>query len=266
MLLTIDIGNTNITLGVFKSKRGIIRQGPLKVWRLNTDISKTAGKYKEEIFNILHCLSIKLSDIEAVAIASVVPSLDKVFSKICTKYLERKPFFINNRTCKELKILYNKPKDVGADRIANATAACTLYGGPIIVVDFGTATTFDCIDQKGQYIGGVIVPGPIMAAESLAERTAKLPKAKIVKAKKVIGKSTTSSIQSGLYYGYTGLIKEIISLISKEMTGRPKVIATGGLADLFTNRIKEVKAVVPELTLEGIRIIWQGSGEADLRM
>jgi type III pantothenate kinase len=157
----------------------------------------------------------------------------------------------------KIDILYENPQEVGADRIANAVAAYASFGGPVIVLDFGTATTFDCVSRKGEYIGGVIAPGPGISADSLAKYTSKLPRVEIAKPQKAIGKTTIGGIQSGLYYGYIGLIKEILKRVKSEMNGSPEVIATGGLAGLIAPELKEVKAVIPELTLEGIRIIWE---------
>ena len=155
-----------------------------------------------------------------------------------------------------IDIHYENPEEVGADRIANAVAAYAFYGGPVIVLDFGTATTFDCVSRKGEYLGGVIAPGPGISADSLSKYTSKLPRVEIAKPEKAIGKSTIGGIRSGLYYGYIGLIKEILKRVKSEMNGKPVVIATGGLAGLIAPELKEVKTVVPELTLEGIRIIW----------
>jgi type III pantothenate kinase len=189
-------------------------------------------------------------------VASVVPVLDKVFSEMTEKYFHKKAYFVRGQSQKLMKILYDNPKEVGADRIANAAAAFHYYKKSCIIIDFGTATTFDCIGKKGEYIGGVIVPGPHLAAEALNRRTAKLPRVEIKKPKTVIGKTTVASIQSGIYYGYIGLIREILYKIVKEMKGNPFVIATGGLAGLISNDIKEVKKVDSDLTLEGIRILW----------
>jgi len=255
MLLTIDIGNTNITLGVFKIKSGKALKGPLKIWRLSTDRNTTSDEYALRILDLFKYSLIEYKYVKAVAIASVVPYLDEVFEEISEKAFAKKPFFVEATKQSYLKLSYDNPKEIGADRIADAVAAYEFYGGPIIVIDFGTATTFDCISGKKEYLGGAIFPGIRVSAESLARKTAKLPLVEIKKTNKIIGKSTISGIQSGLYFGYVGLVKELIEGINKEMPN-PKVIATGGLAPLITKDIKAVKAIVPELTLEGIRIIW----------
>ncbi|MCB4792819.1 MAG: type III pantothenate kinase [Elusimicrobia bacterium] len=255
MLLAIDIGNTNITLGVFKIKSGRALKGPAKIWRLATDPNSTSDEYALRILDLLRYSLIEYKNIKAAAIASVVPYLNDPFEEVSNKYFGKKPFFVEAINQKYLKISYDNPKEIGADRIADAVAAYEFFGGPIIVVDFGTATTFDCISKNREYLGGAIVPGILVSAESLARKTAKLPLVEIKKTKNIIGKSTISGIQSGIYYGYVGLVEAIIAKISKEMP-KPKVIATGGLAPLITSDIKEVKAIIPELTLEGIRIIW----------
>ena len=256
MLLAIDIGNTNITLGVFKYESNRPVKGPVKVWRLSTDKSKTADEFGSKILDFFHYSMLESNDIKAVAVANVVPALNAVFEEVSVKYFGQKPFYVSGDKQDVVQNLYEDPGEVGADRIANAAAAYAFFGGPAIVIDFGTATTFDCIGKNGSYIGGVIVPGPMLGAEALAEKTAKLPKVEIVKPQKVIGKNTVTSMQSGLYYGYTSLIRGILDGIKKEMKGAPVIIATGGLAGKIIKELKEVKAVIPELTLEGIRIIY----------
>ena len=257
MFLAIDIGNTNITLGLFEFDGGRSKRGPSKIWRLSTVKSNTSDEYGTQILDFFHYAAINVSDIRAVAVASVVPVLDSVFAEVSREYLKQKAFFV---CCKEklpMNVLYTNPADGGADRIANAVAGKEFFGANLIIIDFGTATTFDCINKKGEYMGGAIAPGPMISAESLAKRTAKLPLVSIAKPLKAIGKTTAASIQSGIYHGYVGLIKELLSNISAEMGGKPKVIATGGLAQLIIPEIREVKHIVNELTLEGIRLIWE---------
>lgn len=260
MLLTIDIGNTNITLGVFALQKGKSVPGPVRIWRLETDKSKTADEYGIKLLDMFHYAGthlVRAEDITHVAAASVVPSLETVFTEVVGKYFGKKAFWVSWKNRKAVRVHYGDPKEVGADRLANVAAAFAAYKKPAIVIDFGTATTFDCVNNKGEYIGGVIAPGPNIAAEALAKRTAKLPMISIIRPSKVIGNSTVECIQSGIYYGYVGLIKEILGRVKRAMKGSPVVIATGGLADLIVSDIKEVKSVVPELTLEGIRIIWE---------
>jgi type III pantothenate kinase len=200
MLFIVDIGNTNITLCVFGfDAAGRAMRGPSKIWRLSTSRSKTADEYGTEILNLFHYAKLDVTGITAVAIASVVPSLDSVFSVVTETYFHKKAFFVGPETRAISGMLYDDPREVGADRIADAAAAYAFFGGPAVVIDFGTATTFDCIDAKGRYLGGVIAPGPLISAESLAEKTAKLPRVEIVRPDNAIGKSTIKSIQSGIY-------------------------------------------------------------------
>jgi len=255
MLLAIDIGNTNITLGLFRISQGTAMPRPVKVWRLITNKYKTAREYVKKISGLFRQDKIKLSKVEAVAVASVVPGLDRIFKDISSKYLGKKPFFVVPGRSK-FKMKYDNPSEVGADRIANAVGAYHFFKKPAIIIDFGTATTFDCVDSGGFYLGGAIAPGPLISAESLVLKTAKLPLVKMAKPRRVIGKSTVKCIQAGLFFGYVGLIKEIFKRIRSEMKSNPVIIATGGLAGIMVPEIKEVNKVLPDLTLEGIRIIW----------
>jgi type III pantothenate kinase len=257
MLLAIDIGNTNITLGLFKGEVAHAPRGPFKVWRLSTNPAKTADEYGSKILDLFHYALIESAAVRGVAVASVVPALDPVFEELSSKYFKRKAFFVTCAATGGITLQYDPPSEVGADRIADAAAAYALYGGPTIIIDFGTATTFDCVTKKGEYLGGVIAPGPKISAESLVRRTAKLPRVEMRKPQQAIAKSTVSSIQAGLYFGYIGLIKEVLRRLRKEMHGNPLVIATGGLAHLIVPEIKEVRYILPDLTLEGIRIIWE---------
>ncbi|MDR3049861.1 MAG: type III pantothenate kinase [Elusimicrobiota bacterium] len=264
MLIIFDIGNTNITIGLFWGSGGkaalskTANDKPIKVWRLSTLNGGTADEYGIFITNIFNQASIDIQDIKAVAIASVVPSLNLVFETLSKQLIGKKPFFINQKNSGGLKIKLQNPKELGADRIANAAAAFSLFGGGCIVIDFGTATTFDCIDLKGRYIGGAIALGPNLAAQALNLRAAQLPLVEMKNPQKAIGTSTVECIQSGLYYGYIGLIKEILARTKKEMKIR-HIIATGGLAQIMSEAIEEIESVEPDLTLQGIKIIWENS-------
>ncbi|MFH1367734.1 MAG: type III pantothenate kinase [Elusimicrobiota bacterium] len=262
MLLTIDIGNTNITLGVFRLKNGKAVQKPFKIWRLETNKNKTADEYGIKILDLFHYDGLDAKDVDAVAIASVVPDLDGSFKQMVRKYFKSKAFFATYDKKMPVKVHYGDISEMGADRLANAAAAYRMYKKAVIVIDFGTATTFDCINAKGEYIGGVIAPGPRIAAEALAKKTAKLPMVDIVKPARVIGRSTIACIQSGVYFGYVGLIREILKLVKRDMRGNPVVVATGGLSGTIIKEIKEIKREIPELTLEGIRIIWDNNRKA----
>jgi type III pantothenate kinase len=257
LLLVIDIGNTNVTLAVFSAERRGSRGKPLQVWRLATNAVATADEYGPMILNLFAFARLQPSRVAAIAIASVVPPLDRPFADVAAAYFNRTAFFVTSATLAGITLAYRDPSEIGADRIADAAAAYARYGGPSVVIDFGTATTFDCITAAGEYRGGVIAPGPLISAESLARRTAKLPQVTMVKPVRVIGRSTVESIQSGLYYGYIGLIKEILVRLAADLGGKPTIIATGGLAGLIVPEISAVKYIEPDLTLEGIRIIWE---------
>ena len=223
MLLTYDVGNTNITIGVFGFKKGMPSRTPLHIWRLETDASRSVNAYAAALKGLLKKAHIAPRSIKAVAVASVVPPVNKVLKEVNRTLFDVTAVFIEGYTQRSMRIRYKKPKEVGADRIANAVAARELYGVPSMVIDFGTATTFDCINARGEYLGGVIVPGPKLAAAALFEKTARLPRVEIIKPRTVIGISTTSSIQSGLYYGYRGLIKEILQQLAEDMGAKSSV-------------------------------------------
>jgi len=273
MLLAVDIGNTNITLGVFNTNLETqqnsrieiipIRQPkttPLTVsWRLSTTPSATADEYGTKILDLMHYAVIERRQIKAIAIANVVPSLTPIFEELSQKYFKIKPLIIGKNVKIPIPNLYDNPKEVGADRIVNALAVYARFGGPCIVVDFGTATTFDCITKKGEYAGGIIVPGPILAAESLALHTAKLPKVEMAKPQHLIGKNTVESIQSGLYFGYLSLVDGLIERLRTDLGKNAKIVATGGLASLIASDSIFIRKenVIPDLTLEGIYLLYE---------
>jgi len=256
MFLAIDIGNTNITCGLFEITAKKISAAPLHTWRLETSASKTADEYGVVCLNILKELEFKQTDITSIGMASVVPTLTSTFCELSKKYFKKNVFILSASTYKDLKTSYTYPDEAGADRIANALAAFEEYKQAAIVIDFGTATTFDCINAQGRYIGGVIAPGPRISAESLAKKTAQLPFAEIKKPQNIIGKSTMECIESGLYYGYIGLVKEILTALKSELHS-PKIIATGGLADTMAKELKSITAIDPDITLKGICIAYR---------
>lgn len=258
MFLALDIGNTNITIGLFEINNGKTQKGPVKVWRMSTTKCQTADEYGTMLMDMFYYSGFNAKDVSYVAAASVVPALINVFEELVKKYFNKKIFFVNYINKGGLKFASGNPREAGADRIADAVAAYSLYGGGTIVIDFGTATTFDCIDLKGRYMGGAIAPGPGISAQSLSLKTAQLPQVEMKKPLKSIGSTTVECIQSGLYFGYIGLIKEIISRIKKEMKVN-HIIATGGLAGMMSGEIKEIEDICPDLTLEGIKIIWEKS-------
>ncbi len=248
MLLAIDIGNTHLVLGIFKGDQLV------HSWRVVTRRDQTFDEYAVLFRNLFELEGISSKDIEGMVISSVVPPLNKTFESLGKRYFSLEPLFIEPTRQDLVPIpLYKPPADVGADRIVNAVAAFDLIGGPSIVVDFGTATTFDAISGKGEYLGGVIAPGIGISAEALFSRASKLPRIEIRKPSKVIGDSTVGSMQSGLYFGYVGLVEGILRNIQGEL-GKAEVVATGGLASLVAAATEAIDRVEEDLTLFGLRL------------
>ncbi len=252
MLLAIDIGNTNIVLGVFNGKNLLYH------WRINTEHHKTSDEYGILINALLDSSKIDLKKIKSIIVSCVVPLLLTVFEEISKRYFNVRPLVVNHKTKTGIKICYNNPTEVGADRIVNATAAYNEFGGPVIIIDFGTATTFCVVSAKGEYLGGVIVPGIMISAEALFKRAAKLPPVELIKPKNIIGKDTVSSTQSGIIYGYAGLVDAIVERIKAEIRFKnPMIVATGGLSGLIAPETKSIKKIMPFLTLDGLRLIYE---------
>jgi type III pantothenate kinase len=251
VLLTIDVGNTNTVLG--------LHEGPtLRAhWRLTTRREQTADEYGILVRSLFSAASIDPVRIEGVALASVVPPLTSVLVDLARHYLGQDPLVVEPGVRTGMPILYEPPGDVGADRIVNGVAALATYGGPVIVVDFGTATTFDVVTKRGEYVGGVICPGIGISADALFQRAARLPRVDIRNPGRVVGRSTVGSIQSGLYFGYAAMVEGIIARIRAEMGEPMRVVATGGLAETLATDIPSIEKVEPTLTLNGLRLIWE---------
>jgi len=248
MLLVIDIGNTNTVLGVYNNNQLI------QSWRIKTERQMTEDEFHILIQNLLSFSKIEVADIRQTVASCVVPPMIGIVDDFCTKYLNHCPLWVNAQNV-SMPIRLKNPDEVGADRLVNATAAFYHYGGNLIVIDFGTATTFDCISSKGEYLGGAISPGIMIASEALFQNASKLPRVDLCNAPThVIGKDTAQSIQSGIIFGYAGLVDGIVKRISQEM-GNPKIIATGGLAPLMANVSESIEHVDTNLTLEGLRLI-----------
>ncbi|MDO5028023.1 MAG: type III pantothenate kinase [Bacillota bacterium] len=254
MLLVIDVGNTNIVLGVFQGDELVYD------WRVSTDKNKTVDEYGLMLRQMLGSTNIEPKDINDIIISSVVPNINDIFPEICKKYFDLDPIIIGPGVKTGMNILYDNPKEVGADRIVNSVAAYEKYGGPLVVVDLGTAITFDAINQKGDYLGGAICPGIKISADALFQRASKLPKVEIIKTDKIIGKNTVTSMQAGIYHGYLGLIDSIIAKMVgqlKTADSRVKVISTGGYSQLFLDQSAYIEKIDPMLTLEGLKIIYE---------
>ena len=250
MLLAVDIGNTNIVVGVFNGTD--LRA----TWRIATDVNKMVDEYRVILDNLLPREGLSLADIDAAILSSVVPTLIPVFENVCQRCFKVKPLVVGSGIRTGLRILYDNPRDLGADRIVDAVAAYRQYGGPVIVVDFGTATVFNAVSGNGDYLGGAIAPGVAIAADALFKHTSKLPRVELIRPRSAIGKNTTASIQSGLIFGYVGLVEGVVARFQRELGDGAKVVATGGLADIIARETNVVDIVDPGLTLKGLHIIY----------
>ena len=263
VLLVIDIGNTNISLGIFDYEREGEREGQhaqdlAQHWRLSTHRELTSDEIAISLRALFTQERRHPDEISDVIISSVVPPLLPIWERVTAKLFGRKPYVVGPGMRTGMPVRYENPHEVGADRIVNSVAAHDLFGGPIIAVDFGTATTFDCISQNGEYMGGCIFPGIHISMEALFERTSKLHRVEIARPKHVIGKTTTGALQAGLLYGYAGMVDSLIERIRPELAETTaRVIATGGLAGRIARETTHIEKVVPFLTLEGLRILFE---------
>ena len=250
MLIVLDVGNTNTTIGVFD------RADLLHSWRLTSDRHRTMDEYGILCRTLLNLAEIPPNQITAMAISSVVPPLDFTLNKMAETYFAIKPLFVTHENC-GMPILYDDPSEVGPDRIVNAVAAFSKYGGPCITVDFGTATTFDAVSEAGAYMGGIIYPGIQISAEALFERAARLRRVDLRRPEKLIGTNPVGSMQSGLYYGNVALVQGVLERMIVEMGPNTRVIATGGLASLIGRGVPLIQTIDPDLTLEGLRTVFE---------
>lgn len=251
MLLTIDIGNTNIVLGLYDGTQ--LRDS----WRAATDPSRTADEYAVTIYGFLTRRGYRIEQIDDCAVSSVVPTLTPVFRDLAKRYWEIDPLVVSVDINLGLRVLTDSPAEVGADRIVNALAAKTLYGAPAIVIDFGTATTWDVVNADGDYIGGAIAPGVGISAEALAARAARLHRIELTFPPTAIGRNTDAAMRSGILFGYTAQVEGLTARIRSELGGKARIVATGGLADVIAQRAPIIEIVAPDLTLEGLRMLWE---------
>ncbi|EJO5347459.1 type III pantothenate kinase [Clostridium botulinum] len=255
MILVLDVGNTNIVLGIYKNKKLIAN------WRLATDNKRTADEYGIQVMELFSHNNLSFSEIEGVIISSVVPNIMYSLEHMIGKYFNIKPIIVGPGVKTGINIKYDNPKEVGADRIVNAVAAHEIYKKPLIIIDFGTATTFCCLTKCANYLGGTICPGIKISSDALFDKAAKLPRVELVKTPGVICKNTVASIQAGIIYGYAGQVDYIVSKMKKEMMDlgeeEPFVVATGGFAKLISEESKSIDEINAILTLEGLRVIYE---------
>jgi type III pantothenate kinase len=251
MLLTIDIGNTNLTLGLYEGDKLGAH------WRLATDHNRMPDEYGLQFLGLLQNAGKSLKDVTGISLASVVPPLTGRVIQACREYLKQEPLVVDTGIKTGIKVRYEDPKAVGADRICDAVAVMKFHGGPACIIDFGTATTFNALTKDGEYLGGAITAGINLAAEALYTRAAKLPRIDLQTPPSVIGRNTVHAMQSGLLFGYVSMVEGMVTRFRSELGGDMKVIATGGLSESVAKETKVIDILAPWLTLDGLRIIWE---------
>ncbi len=251
MLLAIDIGNTNVTLGVFDGEQLCV------TWRMATNINQMPDEYAALLLNLLYHQGLKESDIKEASMCCVVPPLLTTFSELLQRYFHISPLVVGPGVKTGVRIMVDNPREVGTDRIVNTAAAHHLYRGAVIVVDLGTGTTFDIVSKEGDYLGGAIAPGISIAAQALYTRTAALPRVELAYPKKAIGTNTISAMQSGIVFGYIGLVEGLVTRIQKELAEKALGVATGGYAGIIAEGTRVIDEVNPDITLVGLRLIFE---------
>ncbi len=251
MLLVIDIGNTNLTIGLYEDESLAWH------WRLATDHARMPDEYGLQLLGLLEHAGYKRDDLSGICLASVVPNLTGRVTQACQEYLKQSPLVVDAGVKTGIRIRYEDPKAVGADRVCDAAAVMKLFGGPACVVDFGTATTFNAVTAEGDYLGGAITAGVNLAAEALFARAAKLPRIDLQRPPSVIGRNTVHAMQSGLLFGYVSMVEGMVARFREELGPQMKVVATGGLAEVVAKETRVIDHIAPWLTLDGLRIIWE---------
>ncbi len=250
MLLTIDVGNTNLTLGLYQADK----LGPH--WRLATDHDRMPDEYGLQFLGLLEHAGQSLKDLNGISLSSVVPQLTSRVTQACREYLHQEPLVIDTGVKTGIRIRYEDPKAVGADRVADAVAVMNMYGGPACIIDFGTATTFNALTKDGEYLGGAITAGINLAADALFTHAAKLQRIDLQRPPSVIGRNTVHAMQSGLLFGYVSMVEGMVTRFRAELGSDMKVVATGGLAEIVAQETRVITILAPWLTLDGLRILW----------